>query len=372
MQDPAVGRPALIPGGHSSSPDTNREHDMSHVPDRARPTITSRIGVSLPAAIGALLFAGAIAFGSGMVDVTTPLSGTADGQTTATDKTGQYGNGWHDGKPATDFSEDNQQPAHQPDKTPKPESTPKPQSSAKPQPKPEQAKPPAAKPAPPVATTTLQLSLQSFDAKVKLTWSTFSGSGFAYYKVVRSNDATVAWPAGSGDALVGAIGDPNAPYFKDFPPCNANWHYRVFAVAASETGYTTLAASNVAVGYVACVVKPTPPPPPPPPTAMALSATVVDGQVHLTWEKCTAPGFAVYKVVRSQSNADPMYPLNSGSELIAAIGDPNLTQHGRPQRGLRSDLVLPGAEHGQRRIGLVPARDHARRVGDDPVGEDRC
>ncbi len=84
---------------------------MSHVPDRARPTITSRIGVSLPTAIGALLFAGAIAFGSGMVDVTTPLSGTADGQTAATDKTGQYGNGWHDGKPATDFSEDNQQPA---------------------------------------------------------------------------------------------------------------------------------------------------------------------------------------------------------------------------------------------------------------------
>jgi hypothetical protein len=58
---------------------------------------------------------------------------------------------------------------------------------------------------------------------------------------------------------------------------------------------------------------------------MGFSAEVIGGQVHLTWEQCTAPGFAVYKVVRSQSDADPVYPLNSGSELIAAIGDPNVT-----------------------------------------------
>ncbi len=150
------------------------------------------------------------------------------------------------------------------------------------------------------------------------------------------------------------------PYFKDFPPCNANWHYRVFAVAASETGYTTLAASNVAVGYVACVVKPTPPPPPPPPSAMALSAEVVDGQVHLTWEKCTAPGFAVYKVVRSQSNPDPMYPLNSGSELIAAIGDPNVTSMADPnvasgQTWFYRVLSMANDGSGWYPLGITPA-----------------
>jgi hypothetical protein len=169
--------------------------------------------------------------------------------------------------------------------------------------------------------TGLALNVETFDAKVKLTWSVFEGDGFAYYKVVRSSDADVTWPAGAGDTFVAAAGDRFATFFKDFPPCNTNWYYRVFAVMGGDTGYATLAASNVATAYVACVVKPTQPPV----YVMGFSAEVIDGQVHLTWEQCTSEGFGVYKVVRSQTNTDPKYPLNEGSELIAAIGDSSVT-----------------------------------------------
>ncbi|MGH2462415.1 MAG: hypothetical protein ACRDFZ_02170 [Candidatus Limnocylindria bacterium] len=292
---------------------------MSQVPDRARPTITTRLGVSLPSAIGALLFAGALAFGSGMIDAIAPLQGGDQAAKQDGPATDGHGDGQKDpqtGKddPAPYDDDGKDEPDHsRPDKTPVPESTPKPApvETAKPQPQ----------PAPPAPTTGLSLSVQTGDGKVKLTWSVFGGDGFAYYKLVRSSDATVTWPTGSGDSLVAAISDPNAAWFKDFPSCNTNWYYRVFAVRSGDTGYMTLAASNVATAYTACVVKPTHPPV----YQMGFSAEVIDGQVHLTWEQCSSEGFAAYKVVRSQTNPAPTYPLNSGSELIAAIGDPNVT-----------------------------------------------
>ena len=286
---------------------------MSKVPDRARPTITSRIGVSLPSAVGALLFAGAIAFGSGMVDTIAPLNGNQTAQ-----QDGQGKDGHKDGRggylrPAAAFNEDKQEPDHnRPDKPPTPEPTPKPE------PAPEQPKP---QPAPPATVAGMQLDILTFDGKVKLGWSVFGGDGFAFYKVVRSSDADVSWPLGSGDALVAYATDRFDTFFKDFPPCGATWFYRVFAVMGGETGYAVLAASNVGSAFVACVQKPTPPPV----HTMGFSAEVIDGQVHLNWEECTSDSFAVYKVVRSMTNPDPKYPLNGGTELIAAIGDHTVT-----------------------------------------------
>ncbi|MEX0629504.1 MAG: hypothetical protein WEE67_03595 [Chloroflexota bacterium] len=292
---------------------------MSQVSDRGRPTITTRLGVSLPSAIGALLFAGALAFGSGMIDAVAPQQGGDATAQLGSQPSDGHNDGHNDGgnsKPGATYQDDKQEPDHsRPDQTPKPEPTPKPQPVEPPKPA------PPAPPAPPATATGLALSLETFDAKVKLTWSVFEGDGFAYYKVVRSSDADVTWPTGAGDTLVAAVGDRWATLVKDFPPCNTNWYYRVFAVMSGDTGYATLAVSNVATAYVACAVKPTHPPV----YQMGFSAQVIDGQVHLTWEQCTSDGFAAYKVVRSQTNTDPKYPLNSGSELIAAIGDPNVT-----------------------------------------------
>lgn len=289
---------------------------MSQLQDRGKPTITTRIGFSLPSAVGALLFAGALAFGSTMIDSITPLGAgptALNGQPAAGHGDGRGDSG--DAKPAETYNEDKQEPDHnRPDKTPVPVATPKPEPVEPPKPQP-------VPPAPPAPVSGLALSLQTFDGKVKLAWSAFEGDGFAYYKVVRSSDATVSWPLGPADELVAASSDRWATFFKDFPPCNTNWYYRVFAVMGGETGYATLATSNVATAYVGCVVKPTPPPA----VQLGFSVEVIDGQAHLTWEQCTSEAFGVYKVVRSQTNTDPMYPLNDGTELIAAIGDSSVT-----------------------------------------------
>jgi hypothetical protein len=305
---------------------------MSKVPDRARPTITTRLGVSLPTAVGALLFAGAIAFGSGMVGAPSPWQGSQDGVAQGGDYRGNGGlnpgQGHDKPKPPAYNHPDKQQP--QPDK-PKPEQQPqpdqpKPETEQQPKPdkpKPDQPKPD--KPKPPTPTGPMQLQAQAGIGKVKLTWSKFAGEGFGYYKVVRSTDATVTWPMGSGDTLVGWSHDKYQNWFKDFPPCGTPFHYAVFAVTGGDSGHQLLATSNVVSATAECETPKPPPPPPthPEPTILAFIVSHVDGGVHLDWEMCTGTGFTGYQVVRSMTNPDPNFPLNAGTELVATIGNAN-------------------------------------------------
>jgi hypothetical protein len=282
---------------------------MSH-PERSRSTVTARFGISLPTAIGALLFAGAIVFGSSMLGPATEPN--TDDTAAYSEPTDDFHQATTDQTDASDWSEDGKEPPHDtPDKTPKPEPTPKP--TEKEQPK-ATAKPQA-------DAGTLALEVMTFDGKVKLAWSRYNGDGFSYYKVVRSADAAVNWPPDEDDTMIAAASIPDETWTKEYPPCGKEWHYRVFAVHKSEAGYTILASSAVKAVSVACVEKPTPPDP----VAMGFEVTVVEGQVHLSWDMCTSDAFGAYKVVRSQTNPEPKYPLNDGTELIAAIGDQSVS-----------------------------------------------
>lgn len=206
------------------------------------------------------------------------------------------------------------------EKPAEPKKTEAPKEQPKPQPKPTEKPKPA-----PSNPGALALEGWAKDAKVKLAWKPYGGDGFDYYKVVRSADATVTWPTSGDDALVGAIGDPTATWWADKPACGTPWSYRVFAVRSTDAGYVTLAASNAVTVTTTCAPKPTQPPAP---KALAFEVTVVPGEgVRLAWQPCECDGFVAYKVVRSLTNADPRYPLNAGTELIAAIGDPAQTQH---------------------------------------------
>jgi hypothetical protein len=216
------------------------------------------------------------------------------------------------------------EPKHEPEPTAKPKEKPAEKPVEQPAEKPKQPDPtakPTVKPAPKPATTTLALDVIAKDGKFKLGWSKYIGEGFAYYKVVRSTDAEVSWPTGSGDQLVGAISDPYSPWMADKAPCGTVFHYRVFAVRHSESGYATLAASNVKQAFMECHE----PAPTPVPTTMAFQVAQAPDGVQLSWEQCTSDGFVYYKVVRSATNANPLYPLNDGTELLAAIGDPGAT-----------------------------------------------
>jgi hypothetical protein len=299
---------------------------MSKVPDRARPTVTTRLGVSVPTAIGALLFAGAVAFGSGMTGMPgTPGTGHSPNKDTTTSHAGKGGDYRGTGGLYPDQNYDKPKPPDAP-KPPKPEQQPqpdqpKPEQPPAEKPKPEQ-QPQPDKPKPPAPSGPMQLQAAPGIGKVKLTWSAYAGSGFGYYKVVRSTDATVSWPMGAGDTLVGAITDPSATWFKDFPPCGTQFFYAVFAVSGGD--HQNLASSNTVAGTAQCETPPKPDPTPEPPShpdpsPMAFSVSLVDGGVHLDWAECGGTGFTGYVVVRSMTNPDPTWPLNAGTELVATI-----------------------------------------------------
>ena len=90
----------------------------------------------------------------------------------------------------------------------------------------------------------LALTAVAAPGKVTLTWTRYSGTDFGYYKVVRSTDATAAWPLDAGDTLVGAVDNIDTLTFTD--SCGAGtFTYEVFAVRSSDAGYAVLASSNV-------------------------------------------------------------------------------------------------------------------------------
>ncbi len=306
-----------------------------------------RLAASAPGALTAVLLVGAVAFGA---------TGLRSSQTAdPTPKPAVQAAFVHDSHPKT-TNEHKASEEPMPTTAPKATATPtkpakqaketkEPKATATPTKEPEAKKPtpaPTAKPQPastkkpaptqkpkPVPTTPVALALEGWakETKAKLAWKPYTGDGFEYYKVVRSADATVTWPTTGGDELVGVISDRNAPWLADRPSCGKAWSYRVFAVRHGDAGYVTLGASNVVSVTVACAPAPTPAPEPPVVLPLAFQAAVSPGVgIGLGWQACAADGFTYYKVVRSQVNADPRFPLNDGTELIAVIGDAAQTQ----------------------------------------------
>lgn len=299
------------------------------------PRITSRLALSGPAGLAVLLLAGAVAFGhtSGFFasapsgDQGTAAvdgDGDADEPAASTPKpdaiTGPVGT--EQAAPKHGADEDELALAR---RTPKPEPVevaPEPEEpKPEPQPEPAQYVEPAPQPMPPAPTTTvlaLNASLADRPGKVVLGWTAFTGDGFAYYKLVRTTDGDATWPGSGADELVAAIGNAAETWAVDRPPCGTTVFYRVFAVRHGEYGYQVLASSNQTSAVTEC------PPPPPATTAIGFEAGVVDGAVHLTWGACASEHVNAFKIVRSQTNPEPMYPDNGGSELIAAV-DPSQT-----------------------------------------------
>lgn len=304
---------------------------------------STRLVAAVPGALTAVLLVGAVALGASTLRSAAPAAETdapAAQQVALPDRTP---------KPrisvAIDLEDADPKPMAAPAEpkpaaTPKPEPSPKeqakqetkqaeqPVATAKPQPAPQPPKPadkPAGKPKPapaPVKPVALVLEGWPKDGKVKLAWKPYAHDGFEYYKVVRSADAAVTWPAGGDDTVIGVIGDPNATWWADKPACGVASSYAVFAVRSGEGGYVTLGTSNVVTLAVPCA----PAPPPQETTAIGLWAEARPGEgIKLAWDACGSDGFIAYKVVRSLTNPDPRYPLNEGTELIAAIGDPGQT-----------------------------------------------
>jgi hypothetical protein len=189
---------------------------------------------------------------------------------------------------------------------PEPETAPTPKPTAKPTPT------ATLKPVP--DGDALELVLAVKDGPVFIDWTACSNAGFAYYKVVRSTDDTVAFPAGSGDTVIAAIGDPakTAAWDKG-APAGTRIYYRVFCVGTSGDGYAILASSPVKG-----ITTPEPKPAPDPVT-LGFSATRTETGVQLAWTPCACDGFVFYKVVRSMGPNPSYFPWTDGTEVIAVL-----------------------------------------------------
>lgn len=295
---------------------------MDKLKDKAR--IARTATSTITTALAALFMVGAITFGA---SVLRPMTANHDADPTAS-QAAALGAGNGGGADSQDQGEDQDgNDAAQPavDKEDLPdwqdfEPTPKPDPTAEPTQKP--VEPPATVKPQPSGDLYLEAFVNADSGKIVVKWSAYSGD-FEKYKLMRSHDATVTWPGGGDDELVGVIGpDEMTKFYDTGAPCGEELHYRVFAVRHGEEGYVVLAESNVDGVLRECDSAPSEPAEP---YAMGFELWQVDGGVKLHWEGCTSDAFAVYKVVRSATNANPLYPLNDGSELLAAIGEQGTT-----------------------------------------------
>ncbi len=290
--------------------------------DRAR--IFRTLTGTATTAFAALFMVGAITFGA---SVLRPMSANLDADANADATTAQVddkaaGNGGGD---ADDLGfvgdEEKDLPDWQPsDKTEAPEPTEKPaEKPAEPKAidKPVAPKP-TDKPAP-SGDIHLEAFVNADSHKIVVKWTAYAGD-FEKYKLMRSRDATVTWPGGEDDELVGVIGpDGMTKFYDSGAQCGKEFHYRVFAVSHGENGYVVKAASNVDGAFNECSE------PPADPKALGFEVFQNGDGIKLHWEACGADGFAAYKVVRSATNPNPLYPLNDGTELIGVVGDPGST-----------------------------------------------
>ncbi len=304
--------------------------DRKATPDKMGPTAartTTRLAVSAPAGLAVLLILGTVvAFGHEGLFPRLPDEATGPANppmATATPTPEATPKPTPTPKPAAAATPKAEEIA-QAEATPKPT----PIATAAPTPKPAAATPkpkPAATPKPAApATAALTLSVLPSERadKVQLGWTAYSGAGFSYYKLVRSHDASATWPASGDDQVIGAIGNAAETGMRDRPDCGMTVYYRVFAVQSTEAGYQVLAASNMVSATTTC---PPPAPPNPDTQGIGLTASFADGKVSLAWGACATNGFNAWKIVRSQTNPEPTYPENDGTELIAALGNPGET-----------------------------------------------
>lgn len=174
---------------------------------------------------------------------------------------------------------------------------------------------------PPVTDgATLAIEIGIVEGHPKIAWGECPVD-FDYYKVVRSTDSTVTWPAGSNDKVVGVVGpDGHRKVYDGDAPAGKKLWYRVFCVRSSGEGYVVVGKSATK-----SVVTPTAEPKPEP-YVMGFTVAQTEDGVVLEWEACTSDGFAFYKVVRSMTNTKPNYPLNDGTEVIAVFEDHTKTR----------------------------------------------
>jgi hypothetical protein len=150
----------------------------------------------------------------------------------------------------------------------------------------------------PTAPPAMGLTLAVKEGAIYIDFTECKVDGAQYYKVVRSSDSTVKWPAGDNDTLVAAvaIGGRTAAWDEHAPAGKKAW-YRVFCVRHTEDGYKVL-NSSPARSITAPAAKPAPEP-----KAMWIEVTVEGGHVVVHWEGCGGDLFSHYRILRKTGDS---------------------------------------------------------------------
>ena len=191
---------------------------------------------------------------------------------------------------------------------------------ATPEPKPD----PKPTPEPERDGKVLGLTVGLEDGHPWVDWTSCEVDDFDAYKVVRSKDSTVTYPAGDNDVVIAAVGpDGKTSVWDKEAPGGKNLWYRVFCVDKGEAGHEVVAASGVKAVETPAYE----PTPIPDPKAMWIEISVTDGgAVVLHWQACGGDYFHYYKVVRSRFENPSYLPGTDGSQVIAVIESPANTK----------------------------------------------
>jgi outer membrane biosynthesis protein TonB len=318
------------PDDPTQADDAGGPHEFDRIRTSPVAGVQRRLGVSVPGAIGGVLLIGALAFGSNLgpryepdrvadagrsdtAVVETEPTEAPDGEPEADKPAAGPGEtepedvpgvdepaSEPDAKEPTDAPDADPTEKPEPDATPKATERPEPKPTERPEPKPTPK--PTEKPEPaPTAKPVLSLTLAVKEGAIFIDWGTCNVDGADVYKVVRSTDSTVKWPAGDGDELIAAteVGGSTKAWDEHAAPGKKAW-YRVFCVRKTEDGYKVLAASATK-SIVAPADKPEPTPKPTPapePADLAIEAGTDGGNVVVHWEACGGETFSHYRILR--------------------------------------------------------------------------
>ena len=306
---------------HDQSASASPEEVDPPQPIRPR-AFRTRLTASVPGAVAGVFLVCALAFGATLqthvppvapaegtganpaVDGTSGSSTLADHESFDRDEPGVGDHPGSDiqpraegtGDPGTPIAEPTPSAEPTPTDTPRaaeptarPTEKPEPKATAKPEPtpteKPATTEPPA-----------LGLTVAVKDGAIDLGWSACTLDGADYYKIVRSTDERITWPAGDGDTLIAAIepGGPTAARDEHAPVGSKVW-YRVFCVRHTADGYRVLTASPVR-GVTTPAEAPAPSPHM---CGLSLEVGLDGGHAVLHWTACTSDQFSHYRIVRT-------------------------------------------------------------------------
>jgi len=271
--------------------------------------ITTRLSLSVPGAIGGMLLIGALAFGAnlGLTSGTSRDEGAAPPAGAAVVPDGhEVAETTDEPKPTADEVgvEATDKPSAEPTDKPEPRPTDKPSAEPTDKPSAEPTDKPSAEPtdkpsAEPTERPVLALELDRVEGGIVAEWSDCKVDGADLYKVVRSTDSTVRWPAGENDTVVAVVevGGKSRTWDGGGEAGTKVW-YRVFCLRSSENGYRIVAAS-VARSIVAPEPESKPTPEPiPDPIVLGLELDLDGGAVVLHWESFQKDFFSHYRILR--------------------------------------------------------------------------